>query len=81
VKIWQKEVAGPFLISGKWLGAYLELFFKLLGSEYENLYRGLIFKKYRGLLQSGEDYSIFVLFSNGKRHGLGPRWTLDRGRR
>jgi hypothetical protein len=45
----EKKLQGPFCNFWKVTRVNLELFFNFQGSEYKNLDRGLILKKYRGL--------------------------------
>jgi hypothetical protein len=45
----KKKFRDLFVISGKWLGVFLEIFLKIRGASYKYVGCGLIFKKMRGL--------------------------------
>jgi hypothetical protein len=62
-----------FVISRKWLGVYMELFSKIQGSSWNFVDCGLILNKNRGISTKWRGIIGFELFSNGRRHGLGPR--------
>jgi hypothetical protein len=75
----KKKLRGFFVISGKWLGVYLELFLKIRGSSWKFVDCGLILDKNRSVFAKWYGIISFKLFSNGKRRGLGPRF-VDHGR-
>jgi hypothetical protein len=62
-----------FVISGKWIGVYLELFLKIQGSSWKFVDCVLILDKNRGLFAKWHQIIGFELFSNEKRRGLGPQ--------
>jgi hypothetical protein len=65
-----------FVISGKWLWVYLELFLNTSGL-LENLWTmGYLWKKAGGSLKSGRYFPPQDLFSNRKSDGPGP-WRVD----
>jgi hypothetical protein len=45
----EKNFRDLFVISGKWLGVFLEIFLKIRGASCKYVGCGLIFKKMRGL--------------------------------
>jgi hypothetical protein len=69
-----------FVISGKWLGVFFLNISKTKGLLRIFVYCGLILDKNRVLFAKWHGIISFELFSNGKRHGLGP-WFVDHGRR
>jgi hypothetical protein len=78
-----------FVISGKWLGVFLEIFLNSRVPVGISVDRGMISDKCRGSLQCGREFWLGIYFFNRKYHGgPGPRhvdraaWlgsTVDRG--
>jgi hypothetical protein len=46
----EKNFRDLFVISGKWLGVFLEIFLKIRGASYKDVGYGLILEKMRGLI-------------------------------
>jgi hypothetical protein len=63
-----------FVISGKWLGVFLEIFLNSRVPVGISVDRGMISDKCRGSLQCGREFWLGIYFFNRKyRGGPGPR--------